>query len=60
MALNIVQERTYEGEPAIKLEAAARGGRLLSLDAEDQVELFAEIVERIGSIPVRDLAYTAQ
>ena len=60
VALGIAQERTYEGEPAIKLEAAARGGRLLPLEAEDQVELFAEIVERIGSVPVRDLAYTAQ
>jgi hydrogenase maturation protein HypF len=60
VALGIAQERTYEGEPAIKLEAAARSGRLLPLEAEDQVELFAEMVERIGSVPVRDLAYTAQ
>lgn len=60
-ALGVAWERTYEGEPAIRLEAAARGGALLPFKAEDQVELFAEAVEahRAGK-PVKDVAYSAQ
>ncbi len=30
--LGICVERTYEGEPAIKLEAAAKGGKLIDID----------------------------
>jgi len=59
--LGVAWERTYEGEPAMKLEAAARGGRLLEINAENQIELFAELVEhsRRGT-ERRDVAYTAQ
>ncbi|ACB39345.1 carbamoyltransferase HypF [Pyrobaculum neutrophilum] len=60
-ALGVAWERTYEGEPAIRLEAAASGGRLLQLDAEDQVELFGRLVELyLRGADVKDLAYTAQ
>ncbi|MGB9704535.1 MAG: hypothetical protein ACPL3C_03720 [Pyrobaculum sp.] len=57
-ALGVAWERTYEGEPAIKLEAAARGGSGLQFHAEDQVELFAEAVEAArGGASVRDVAH---
>ncbi|MCU7787542.1 carbamoyltransferase HypF [Pyrobaculum sp. 3827-6] len=60
-ALGVAWERTYEGEPAIKLEAAARGGSGLQFHAEDQVELFAEAVEAArGGASVRDVAYSVQ
>ncbi|WP_052883055.1 carbamoyltransferase HypF [Thermoproteus tenax] len=59
--LGIAHQRTYEGEPAIKLEAAAGGGRALSINAENQVELFAEIVDHMRrGARTADLAYTAQ
>jgi Hydrogenase maturation factor len=59
--LGVAWERTYEGEPAMKLEAAARGGRLLEINAEDQIELFAELVEHLRrGAERRDVAYTAQ
>lgn len=68
--LKLCFERTYEGEPAIKLEAAARGGRVI--DWVDNVitvyggsyvilttkilELLLENIER----PINDLAFTSQ
>jgi len=59
--LGVAHERTYEGEPAMKLEAAARGGSLLEVNAEDQVELFAELVEHLKrGASTSDIAYTAQ
>lgn len=61
VALGVAWERTYEGEPAIRLEAAAAGGRPLPLEADDQVELFAQAVEAYRSgRPVRDVAYSVQ
>lgn len=60
-ALGVAWERTYEGEPAIRLEAAAAGGRPLPLEAEDQVELFAQAVEAYRSRrPLKDVAYSVQ
>ena len=65
--LGICYERTYEGEPAMKLESAAIGGK-------DVLELKPEIKENVietsgmvytvfgnaGRFSVRDLAYSAQ
>jgi hydrogenase maturation protein HypF len=66
-ALGIAKERTYEGEPAMKLEAAARGGRPLPIEPHirgnvvDTAELFAELLEAyLSGAPRRDVAYTAQ
>lgn len=68
--LRVCYERTYEGEPAIKLEAASRGGKLL-----DVIGGLAEVVDNTYVIhttkileyvlenidrSVRDLAYTTQ
>jgi hydrogenase maturation protein HypF len=59
--LGVAWERTYEGEPAMKLEAAARGGRELETHARDQVELFGELVDYARrEARQEDLAYTAQ
>jgi len=65
--LGVCNARTYEGEPAVKLEAAARGGQLvgeLKLEVEDGVvltsELFLQLLELIGRHSVRDLSYTVQ
>ncbi len=69
--LNICSERTYEGEPAIKLEAAARNGELvreladIPIRSEDgkriilTSELVARILENLNK-KRKDLAYTAQ
>jgi len=65
--LGICYERTYEGEPAMKLESAAIGGK-------DVLELKPEIKENVietsgmvytvfgnaGRFSIRDLAYSAQ
>lgn len=66
-ALGVADERTYEGEPAMKLEASARGGRPLKMEPEarggvvDTASFFVELVEAYlsGASP-RDVAYTAQ
>jgi hydrogenase maturation protein HypF len=69
--LGICFERTYEGEPAIKLESAARGGKYV-LDDEvpykliengniiNGSELINEILINLGNHEVRDLAYSSQ
>lgn len=64
--LGVCGLRTYEGEPAIKLEAAARGGRLLE-DLEipvygeeiDTSYIFKWLLEADGR-RIEDLAYTIQ
>ena len=62
--LGICKLRTYEGEPAIKLEASARGGKLLDLEVPivgevmDTVKIFEWLVS--NSYNVRDAAYTVQ
>ena len=69
--LGICWLRTYEGEPAMKLEAASRGGALvpgLRLEYEAKGEHYVvlvgdfimALVDRLGHEPVKDLAYTAQ
>jgi len=69
--LGICCERTYEGEPAIKLEAAAKNGVLINEFLEIPIkringkkviitsELIMEIIDNINKRK-RDLAYTAQ
>ncbi len=69
--LGICCERTYEGEPAIRLEAAARGGKLINdlldipikkINGKDIVctsELLVKIINHLDKRR-RDLAYTAQ
>ncbi len=69
--LGIEHERRYEGEPAMKLEAAARGGRdlgytppLVQLEGRlvvDTRELVRWLLEGLEEgVPVADLALTAQ
>ena len=69
--LGVCWHRTYEGEPAMKLEAAAYGGALideLKLEYEERdnvaVILTGEFIEKIIEIKdkqsLRDLAYTTQ
>jgi len=69
--LNICYERTYEGEPAIKLEAAAKNGRLISELLEIPIKtnngkiiiqtskLFENLVNNLHNSK-NDLAYTIQ
>jgi len=69
--LGICHERTYEGEPAMKLEATGRGGALvhgLKLEYEFRDgryvvltrEYVLSLIDLLGREPVRDLAYTTQ
>ena len=69
--LGLCQERTYEGEPAMRLEAAAAAGHPLEIEPPiregkrrlllDTVEIFRSLVElREGGASVEDLAATAQ
>ena len=65
--LGICYERTYEGEPAMKLEAAAIGGKdVLKLKPKIKGEVIETsdmvytIFENVGKLNVRDLAYSAQ
>lgn len=64
--LGVCYERTYEGEPAMRLESAARGGRdVLRLkpktkgDVLDTTQLLLEIFEKKSRYSVADLAYSA-
>jgi len=66
--LGVCFERTYEGEPAMKLEAAARGGRPVegveapvrrgSVAVVDTSRLAELVLGRLGDVGVRDLAYS--
>jgi len=65
--LGICYERTYEGEPAMKLEAAAIGGKdVLKLKPKIEGEVIETsdmvytIFENVGKLNVGDLAYSAQ
>jgi hydrogenase maturation protein HypF len=68
--LGVCEERTYEGEPAMRLEAAARGGRPIELTAPirtvdgrrelDTVNAFLSLAELAKSRSVADVAATAQ
>lgn len=66
----IATERTYEGEPAMRLEAAAARGRPVKLEARrrdreglrvlDTVDLFLRLIEFGDGASVEDAAATAQ
>ena len=65
--LGVCYERTYEGEPAMKLEsAAAKGKDTLNLTPEiegqslNTTHLLREIFNKRTNYPVSDLAYSAQ
>jgi hydrogenase maturation protein HypF len=64
--LGVCYERTFEGEPAIKLESVAvRGSDALNLkpiingDVLDTTQILYEVFENVGKVPVADLAYSA-
>jgi len=64
--LNISHERTYEGEPAMKLESVARGdGEVLDISPEIDEEfirttkMVQEIYNQRNNIPTSDLAASA-
>ena len=64
--LDVCYERTYEGEPAMKLESAARGGKdvlnlkpILHGDTLDTAVLLRAIFENKQKCSVGDLAYSA-
>lgn len=65
--LGICYERTYEGEPAMKLESAAIGGKdVLNLQPEfegniiNTTSMVREVFRQRGKHPIADLAYSAQ
>ncbi len=64
--LGVCFERSYEGEPAMKLESAALLGKdvlnlkpLLQGDMLDTTFLLRSIYDNLGRVSVADLAYTA-
>jgi hydrogenase maturation protein HypF len=64
--LGVCFERTYEGEPAIKLESAALAGQdILNLkpvvlgDILDTQNLIRAIFENVGKVSIQDLACSA-
>jgi hydrogenase maturation protein HypF len=65
--LDLCHERTYEGEPAMKLESAALGGEdvlglgpVLNGEVIETTSMVREIFASLGRLSVRDLAYSAQ
>jgi len=65
--LEVCYERTYEGEPAMKLESAAVGGKdVLNLMPKFEGKtlnttlLLSEVLDKRESCSVADLAYSAQ
>lgn len=65
--LGICHERTYEGEPAMKLESAALTGRdalklqpVINEDVIDTTVLVQEIFAQKNALSVADLAFSAQ
>jgi hydrogenase maturation protein HypF len=64
--LGVCYERTYEGEPAMKLESAAIKGKdalnmkpIISGNVLDTTQMFHVIFENIGKASTADLAYSA-
>ena len=64
--LGVCYERTYEGEPAMKLESLALQGKdtlnldpILNGDVLDTTCLILEIFENVGKIPKENLALSA-
>ncbi|MFQ6095193.1 MAG: carbamoyltransferase HypF [Candidatus Bathyarchaeia archaeon] len=65
--LGVCYHRTYEGEPAMKLESMAVGGRdVLELKPRvvggtvDTTFMVSEVFEKRDEYPTRDLAYSAE
>ena len=68
--IDVCRVRTYEGEPAMRLEASAIRGTPQPLDVRifseegllqlDVADLFLQLVERSGTVSPEDLAATAQ
>lgn len=64
--LGICNLRTYEGEPAMKLEAAARNGKLRDLEipiVNEEIlssKIFQWLIENEDKYPINDLAFTIQ
>ncbi|NIO37755.1 carbamoyltransferase HypF [Candidatus Bathyarchaeota archaeon] len=65
--LGICYERTYEGEPAMKLEAAARGGaEILSLEPKIKgdiictTDMLYAVFSNVKKLRIRDLAFSAE
>jgi len=65
--LGLCYERTYEGEPAMKVESCAVGGRdILNLEPTlrgnvvGMSSIVSEIFTNVGRYPLQDLAYSAQ
>ncbi|MEM3440896.1 MAG: carbamoyltransferase HypF [Candidatus Bathyarchaeia archaeon] len=64
--LGVCYERTYEGEPAMKLESAAIKGRdalklepIIKGDVLDTSQMLYAIFENLGKASIADLAYSA-
>jgi hydrogenase maturation protein HypF len=64
--LGICHERTYEGEPSMKLESVAMKGKdvlnlkpIIEGDTLNTTRIFEEIFENTGKHSTRDLAYSA-
>ena len=65
--LGLCYERTYEGEPAMKLESAASGGKdvlnlepVLKAGVIETSAMVREIFAGVGRMTASDLAYSAQ
>ena len=65
--LGVCYERTYEGEPAMKLESIARGGKeVLKLEPEikkgiiQTTTLLSEVFFNLGKYSTRDLAFSVE
>jgi len=64
--LGVCYERTYEGEPAMKLESAAIKGKdalnmkpIIDANMLDTTQMLLTVFENRGKAPVADLAYSA-
>jgi hydrogenase maturation protein HypF len=64
--LGVCYERTYEGEPAIKLESAAINGKdalkmkpIIEGNVLDTTQMLRAVFENLGKASVGDLAYSA-
>jgi hydrogenase maturation protein HypF len=64
--LGVCYERTYEGEPAMKLESAAVKGKdalnlkpIIDGNVLDTTQMFRAVFESRGKVSTADLAYSA-
>jgi hydrogenase maturation protein HypF len=64
--LGVCYERTYEGEPAIKLESAAVNGKdalsmepIIKENMLDTTQMLSAVFENVGKASTPDLAYSA-